>query len=194
MSDAFLIWKYQSVPHACVLQDLRGLEETFRLMEGVPMLAGYPSDVQFHMNPDFPDDLLLVDNSLNSDLCIVASGRLQQALRKRELAKVEYLPVAIIDHKGGTAANDYCIVHPLEPVDCVDRAQSVFKVSRIEPDRIDRFKKLVIDAARVPKDRYIFRLKGFWDIVVVRAELAAELDKEKFTGLGWLPIEKYPEK
>jgi hypothetical protein len=194
VADEYVIWKYKSVPFACVLKPLVGLEKSFRLLEGVPLQNGFPGTVQFHMDPDFPNDLVLPDNLLNPDFCIVASGRLAAALRARNVAHVEYLPVTIIDHKGRAASTECVIVHPVEPVDCIDTAQSVFDCSRINKTRINSFKKLVLDTTRIPADRKIFRLKGFWKAVVVRLDLMQALSKEGFTGLGWLPIQDYPEK
>ena len=194
MNDDFVIWKYATVPSACVLKPLVGLDKSFRLLEGVPLHNGFPTTVQFHMDSDFPNDLVLPDNLLNPDFCIVASDRLAAALKARNVAHMEYLPVTIIDHKGRTASSKHVIVHPVEPVDCIDAAQSVFDLSRINKNRINSFKKLVLDTTRIPADRQIFRLKGFWKIVLVRLDLAQSLGKEGFSGLGWLPIQDYPEK
>ena len=89
MSDEYVIWKYESVPFACVLKPLVGLDNSFRLLEGAPIQNGFPNTVQFHMDPDFPNDLVMPDNLLNPDLCIVASGRLAAALHARNVALVE---------------------------------------------------------------------------------------------------------
>jgi uncharacterized protein DUF1629 len=192
MPHDYLVWKYQPVPGACILQDLDGFEDTFRLAQGEPLAATFPADVRFHMNPDFPNDLLLADNLENTDLCLVVSAKLREALEKRKLSHVEYLPVSIINHRGRVASKDYSIVHPLNPVDCIDRDKSVFKESRIIPGRIDRFKKLVVNKARIPEDRTLFHMKDFSDIAVVRNDLAKALDAERFRGLGWQPLAQYP--
>src|ERR1700745_1396290 len=121
MSDSFLIWQYQSVPFACVLKAFVGIDKKFRLYEGVPLEASFPAGVQLKMHPDFPTALLLIDTCQNASMCIVASKSVQTFLRSKDLQKVEYLPVSIIDHKGQVASKDYCIVHALDPVDCIDR-------------------------------------------------------------------------
>ena len=193
MKDNFLIWKYKSVDGACVLKDLRGLEKTFRLNNGTPLAAGFPGDVAFHMHPDFPTDLLLVDNLLNSDMVIVASKRLQDCVRAQSPSEVEYLPVKIIDHKGRIASKDYAIIHPVRPVDCIDKQHSVFETNPIDPDDIETLEKLVIDEAKIPADRRLFRMQGFWGMTLVRNALAAAIAAGGFSGVEFLSIDDYPE-
>jgi hypothetical protein len=190
----YVIWKYTKVPFASVLEPLQGMDDSFKLLQGVPLQEGFPDGVEFHMDPDFPNNLALPDNIRNLDLVILGGARLAASLQARKLEKVEYLPVSIIDHKDRPAGPGYMIVHPIDPVDCVDTSQSVFKLSPIDESNFDSFSKLVLDTKRIPKERSCFRLKGFWDIVVVRKDLAESLDKEAFSGLGWLPIQDYPEK
>ena len=193
MSDEFFVWQHGRVADACVLNRFAGLEDAFRLRQGVPLLDGLPSDVAFHMDPDFPNNLRLVDNLLNSDRAIVVSPTLRDWLEKRRIPQVEYLPVSIIDHRGRVASADYVIVHPIGPVDCIDRDQSEFSESRITPGQISRFRKMVIDDRRVPADREIFRLQGFWGATLVRANLVSDLSEGAFTGLSFLPVSQYPE-
>jgi hypothetical protein len=193
MSDEYCVWQYRTVADACVLNKFSGLEDAFRLRQGVPLLDGFPGDVAFHMDPDFPNNLRLVDNLLNSDRAIVASPALRDWLDKRQIPDVEYLPVSIIDHRGRVASADYVIVHPIGPVDCIDRDQSEFSESRITPGQISRFRKMVIDDRRVPADRQIFRLQGFWGATLVRANLVSDLSEGAFTGLSFLPVSQYPE-
>jgi len=190
----YAIWKYTKVPFDAVLGPLKGLEQRSRLLKGVPLQKGFPDGVEFRMDPDFPNDLVVPDNILNLNMLVLVSARLAASLQARNLEKVEYLPVSIIDHKGRSAGPGYVIVHPIDPVDCIDTSLSVFKLSPIDPNNFDSFKKLVLDTTRIPDDRWCFRLKGFWDIVVVRKDLAESLDKEAFSGLGWLQIQDYPEK
>jgi hypothetical protein len=118
---------------------------------------------------------------------------LRDWLVKRQIPKVEYLPVSIVDHRGRVASADYVIVHPVEPVDCIDRERSEFSESRITPGQISRFSKMVIDEARVPADREIFRLQGFWGATLVRAGLVRDLSAAGFSGLSFLPVSNYPE-
>lgn len=193
MASNFLIWKYKSVADACALKDLRGLEKSYRLNNGTPLAADFPGDVAFHMDPDFPNDILIVDNILNADMVIVASKRLQECIQAHLPPAVEFLPVEIIDHKGRAASRDHAIVHPIHPVDAIDKQRSVFETNLIDPDDIESFEQLVLDEAAIPDDRTLFRLKRFWGLTLVRRDLADALSKEGFSGLSWLRIEDYPE-
>jgi hypothetical protein len=192
MKGSYVIWQYESVDGACALGELRGLEKTFRLNNGTPLAAQWPAEVAFHMHPDYPNDILLVDNVLNGDMVIVASKRLQECVRGHAPPDVEYLPVSIVDHKGRVASADYAIIHPVNPVDCVDKGNSVFDVSLINPKKIDTFKKLVLDETKIPPARSFFRLLGFWRITLVRQDLAKAIDAMGLSGLSWLDIEDYP--
>jgi hypothetical protein len=193
LNSNFVIWKYKSVPDACVLKDFRGLEKTFRLNNGTPLAQGFPSDVSFHMDPDFPNDLLIVDNVLNADMVIVASQRLCEAVRSLVPSGVEYLPVNIVDHKGRVASKDHCIIHPVHPVDAIDKDQSVFETNILDDDDIESFEKLIVDESRIPADRKLFRLLGFWGLTLVHRDVAKALDQQGFKGLGWQRLEDYPE-
>jgi hypothetical protein len=192
MKGSYLIWRYESVDGACVLGALRGLEKTFRLNDGTPLAAQFPGDVAFHMHPDYPNDLLLVDNLLNRDMVIVASRRLQECVREHAPADVEYLPVSIVDHKGRIASKDYSIIHPVNPIDCIDMGNSVFEADLIDANDIESFDKLVLDETKIPPARSLFRLRGFWEITLVRQDLAKAIDAMGLSGLSWLDVEDYP--
>lgn len=192
MSSDFLVWQYGSVPGAAVFTELRGFEDIFRFDTGQPLRAEFPGDAAFHMNPDFPSDLLLPDNVGNSLQTLLVSARLHEALVAADLGAVEYLPVSIVDHKGRVASPSHVIVHPVGLVDCIDMAQSVYKPHRIVKGKIDKVTKLVIDAARVPADRQLFKLKGFGTPVIVRRAFAEKLVQGAFSGLEWLDLNDYP--
>ncbi|OAI16084.1 hypothetical protein A1359_08690 [Methylomonas lenta] len=194
MSNSFVIWQYKSVAGACVLKQLEGIEDQFRLRNGTSLQSEFPTNVLYRMHPDFPNDLLLVDNLLNSKMIIVASEKLKNEIESFHMPKVEYLKIGILDHKNRIASDSYHIIHPIDPVDCIDRSQSIFEEDLIDPESIDSFKRLVIDETQVPSDRQIFRLKGFWDITLVRRKLAETLTDKGFSGLDWLEIPDYPKK
>jgi hypothetical protein len=190
--DNYVIWNSEPVPHECVLKDFTGFDATNTLFHGIPLAKAFPPGAAFHMDPDFPNDLLLTDNLLNTDACMVVSSRLADALKMQGVEHLEYLPVRIIDHKGKVASKDYFVLNSLELVDCIDREKSKFTENAIVPGRISRFEKLVIDESRIPADRPLFRMKDFARIALATKALANALNREKFAGLGWLPISEYP--
>jgi hypothetical protein len=193
MSDNYVIWRYKLLKHGAALTNLRGLERAFRLTDGTPLAASFPADVSLQFNPDFPNDLLLADNMKNTSSLAIVSERLAAVVRDQVTTGIELLPVSLLDHKGGVASKDYFIVHPVDPLDCIDREQSVFEESLIARGEIEFFDRLVLDDTRIPAERKVFRLKGFPDIILVQRELAEHLDGQGMSGLGWLPIDEYPE-
>lgn len=192
MDKEFLIWRYRSEPGAAVLNELRGFEDIFRFDTGAPLEAEFPADTAYHMNPDFPNDLLLPDNVRTADQVLLVSQRLHEALMATGVPQVEYLPLRIVDHKGRVASASHVIVHPLGLVDAIDMTQSEYQPHRFVKGRIDKVKKLVIDPARVPPDRQLFKLKGFGVPVIVRRSLAERLSASGFSGLEWLDVAEFP--
>jgi hypothetical protein len=194
VSSKCVMWRYAAADGAVVLQEFAGVSEKYPLHDGEPLAAGFPADAAFHMHPDFPTNLLLQDCVLNSDMCIVVSERLKQALEALAPPLVEYLPVAIIDHKGRKLPQPFFIVHPVDPVDCIDRDASGAEMDEIlDPDSIESVQQMVLDESRIPDGRSLFRLKHYWGAVVARRELADALSAGGFSGLRWLELDQYPE-
>jgi hypothetical protein len=188
----YLIWESRAVPNVCTLDELRGFEDTLELNKGVPWAAKFPADVAFTMHPDFPNNTLLGDNLINNEMLLVVSKRLKEFLEARALPKVEYLQVTIVNHKGRPASRDYFIVHPVDPVDCLDLAKCQAKISRIDGETVQRLKQLALDEARLDPDRQLFRPKFYYDIALARTDLAAAIDAAGFTGIRWVEPEDHP--
>jgi hypothetical protein len=180
-------------PHVCALGDLAGVEKEWELLEGVPRADGFTESATCRMDPEFPRNTLLADNLMNSAMAIIVSPRLKTFLEGKTLPKVEYLPLTILDHKGKPAGRDYCVVHPIEPVDCLDLKRCKPTWSRIEESWINSVESLVVDDRRVPSNRALFRPKAFHRVTIIRRELAEEIEKESFTGIRWLELDEFPE-
>lgn len=194
MADNYLVWMHSNkVKHGCVLGKLSGVEKVFRLKKGVPMAENFPVNAEYSLHMDFPDNLVLTDSLINSDTLIVASPKLRNALEQAGAAKVEYLPVAIRDHKGKILSREYHIAHPVETVDCIDREASGARPSPILPANVDGVDKLVLRDDQIPADRQLFRITGFPDVTIIRCDLAESLDKAGLTGFRWLEPSSYPE-
>ncbi|MER2564706.1 MAG: DUF1629 domain-containing protein [Myxococcaceae bacterium] len=114
------------------------------------------------------------DSLLNVESIRIVSARLGAALAEAE-PKVELLRVPIIDKK--TTEQVYFFANVLEHVDCLDREAS--GVKRMLGDEIARLERVVIDEARVPAERQLFRVARYSKAHVVRRSLA-----ERLTGAG----------
>jgi hypothetical protein len=189
-----LVWMHSNkVKHACVLGKLTGVDDAYDLDAGISFEGRFPRDAEYSLHPDFPNDLVLTDSLINSDGLIVVSAKLRKVFEKHVVPKVEYHPVLIRDHKGKVFSQDYCILHPIDPIVCLDHEASGASPSFILPDVVDSVEKLVLDREQVPADRPFFRIAGFHQATLVRRDLAAELDKGRYTGFRWLELSAYPE-
>ena len=189
----FLIWAHKRVPNACVVKQFRGLENAWQLKECIPRAEGFPDDVTFGMDPDRPYDTLLTDSLKNIERLIVASRRLAEFFQARPLNHVEYLPVSILDHRGRVAAPDYFVIHPVEPVECLDAVKSNADWSSLNEGTIDSVERLVIDSSKVDASRELFRMRFFFDLIIVRRGLAESINAMNFTGVRWIELSDYPE-
>lgn len=188
-----VIWGRERVDGACMLYKLSGVEKVFQLLDGIPRAAGFPADATYAMDPNFPDDMLLTDSLNNPDMLIVVSEPFRQLIASKATRGVEYLPVAIIDHKGKVAGRCY-IVHPIEPLDCLDLDRCEPRRSRIVKTMIDDVKRLVLDDAKIDPERALFRPRGFPRVVLVRRDLAEAITASGFTGTRWVELDAYPER
>jgi hypothetical protein len=193
MNDDFLIWDSAVVPNACCLAQLVNVDDQFELPKGIRRAAAFPSEAAFTMDPDFPNDTLLTDNLVNTDRLVVVSPKLKAFLESQRLAKVEYLPVTILNHKGRPASRDYFIVHPVDLAACVDTERSDVEWSVIDPTSIDSATRLVIDETALDPEVALFRPRPFYDVVLVRRPLAEAIDAQRFSGIRWIELSSYPE-
>ncbi|MGK3961292.1 DUF1629 domain-containing protein [Sorangium sp. So ce1667] len=191
--SSYVIWGRERVDGACMLYKLSGVEKVFQLLNGVPRAAGFPGDATYSMDPNFPDDMLLTDSLNNPDMLIVVSERLRQLIASKATRGVEYLPVTIIDHKG-KAAGRYTIVHPIEPLDCLDLDRCEPRRSRIVKTMIDDVKRLVLDDSKLDPERALFRPLGFPRVVLVRRDVADAISAGGFSGTRWVELDAYPER
>lgn len=189
-----LVWMHSNeVKNGCVLGNLSGIDSIYDLNEGVSFEGRFPSDAKYSLHADFPNNLVLTDNLINSDGLMVVSSRLKVNLENRGLKDVEYHSVEIRDHKGRVFSKDYFILHPVKPVECLNHEASGANASLILPSVIDNVDELVLHEEQVPLDRQLFRIAGFPDATLIRRDLAEDLNNAQFTGFRWLELSDYPE-
>jgi|ERR1051326_8151246 hypothetical protein len=195
MKPDFLIWMFDSqFPHACSLEPMEGFEEVFHLWAGEKLEQQFPTNARFTMRADRPTATVLTDSLHNNQRLLVISEGLKEFLQASDVPQLEFLKVAVRNHKGKVVPEKYYIINPLDPVDCLDRVASKAKVSRINKNRIDSIKKLVLNPSALPGDRRMFRIASFPPVHLVRRDLSDAITKKGFTGIRWLETSKYPEK
>jgi len=191
MSIDYVFWAARRLENVCQLVDLQGVEREWELDEGVPRSASFPDGATLRMDPNYPYHTLLADNLLNTERLIVASGKLKTFLESRQLAEVEYLPVKVLNHKNRPVDVQYYIIHPVNPVDCLDLEQSGPRWSAIDTTRIKALNRFVIVESKIDKGREMFRPKHFHRATLVKRTLAEAIDKEGFTGIRWFELDQF---
>lgn len=186
----YVVWRFHRVPNSCVLDQLSGVLKTYQIRKGIPRAEGFPSDAKFSLDPDFPNDTLLVDAFDNVYRMVLISPALKKFLDTRGLVNVEFLPVTIMDHKGKPRAN-YFIVHPICPVECLGLAASGAKWHPVNKETIDTVERLVLEPDKIDPNLQIFKIKFYYDYVLLRKDLADAITAEGFTGIRWVGTDDF---
>jgi hypothetical protein len=186
--NQFVEWDPCSVKDGAVLTNLQGVDRVFALDDGESVVNGFPQGAHFRFDPEFKRDTLPVDFYINVDSMMVCSNRAKEFISASGPEAVEYLPVTVFDHKGKALAERHWIVHPINPPDCIDLASSKVTWSSLDPDSIQRFRHLELDAARVPAARQLFRPKACPRLLALRRPFAEALVQQGFSGARWKEI------
>jgi hypothetical protein len=191
MKSNFVIWTNKVIPDTCSLYELIGVEKQYQLRKGISRSLNFTDQAAFVMHPDRPNDTILTDNLYNIELLIVGSRRLRSFLEERDVPQLDYLPVRILNHKLKLVSRDYCIINPLDPVDCIDLQKSEARMDPMNTATIDGVARLVIDESKVREGRVLFRPKGFYWVILIHRQLAEAIDACGFTGVGWTELDAF---
>jgi len=189
--DDFVIWENEYNEGSCVIQNPEGFGEQHMLMEGVGLLNQWPDNVVCRMDTEYPKDIQLTDNVYGGNF-VVVSGRLKaQIALLAGASEVEFLPVAILNHKGRVASKDYFILNPIGTIDCIDVKESGVVWNAINTSHISRVKKLVLRNEAVPTEVSVFRPTHLNRRILVRRSLAYRVSSDGFTGLSFQEPAKF---
>ena len=159
------------------------------MWEGKPFNGKFPPDVEFAMDPDFPDNTILTDSLQNNYNLIVASDRLADFFEKFPVPLVERLSVAIRNHKGNISCH-YNLLNPLNAVDCLDYEASGAVTSKVIKTQVITAKRLVLRDSTIDNERLLFRIAGYPKMRLVRSDFAEALLTAGFTGIRFQEIDK----
>lgn len=189
----YLVWEWKYDEDACTLSSIVGFEDSHLLNRGKSLESQFPDDVTVNMDPAHPESIELRD-FIPLDDVQVCSMRVVEFLRAQDLSNVEYLPVAVVNHKGKVASKDYFIVNPTHVQPCLDPAASKARRSAIDPTIFLTIRRLVLDPARITPPNpaiKIFRPDEYFPPVLVARGLAEGLQEEGFTGFLFTEIEDF---
>lgn len=170
---------------------IENFSRSYKLLKGREIADEFPSDAAYRMNRDFPDDLGLEDAAFNLDQQLIVSERLRAFLEGREVPSIEYLPVAMLNHKGRPVEQAYAIANLLTHVDCVDKEATEHEWNALDDTAMIKVKNLTIDPTLVPEDVPLFRLVHVTDVIGVRRDLAEAMEAGGFTGLSFTDFADY---
>jgi hypothetical protein len=189
-SVPYVIWQFEDVAHSLVLDRLHGVDDIFELVEGTPRAGTFPPDARFTPDPDFPNDMGLVDSFTNTYNLTVISTKLKEFIEDKHPEKVEYLPVTLLNHKS-RPAGEYFILHPVDPVDALDIEQSGAEWDVVDETVIDSIQRIVLSPDKLDVNRQIFKLKHLYDVLLVHTDFAKAIDENGFTGIKWVNCENF---
>jgi hypothetical protein len=187
----YVLWDTVRPPYVCALGGLEGVPRLFELKDGVSRAKDFDEHAHFQMSPTYPYDIRLADSLKNADRLVVASRRLKEFLEGRGLDHVEYLPVAILNHKGRVASREYHVIHLTDPIDCLDIPKCRATQSMLIPEDILDVEELVLEPTRLDQDRLLFRAQYYDRPVFVRRDLAAEIENGGFVGIRFAELTDY---
>ncbi len=192
--DDAVIWTAAAVPGACRLTELRGYDQDHWLTRGDPLATTWPNNVRYGMDPQSPQDMLLLDAVPARRPIIVASQRLADFLAAAvPSGTIELLPLTLVNHKKRVVKERYLIVNPLGQQDCLDIKKCGVTWSEIARDTIDELKRLAIDLRRIEPGVAIFRPRYYRRLILLRRSLAQAIDAAGFTGVSWTEPADYRE-
>jgi hypothetical protein len=115
--------------------------------------------------------------------------RFVEIVRQLGEMRLQEFPITVRDRRGETKIDAIVGVVTLDNVPCLDRTASKFEVDEDDPEEIDEMKSLVLDEARIPADRHLFRVAEFISALIVSRPLAERLTANGITGVRF--SEKY---
>jgi hypothetical protein len=105
---------------------------------------------------------------------LIISKRLKDAMSAVNQGPVQYLPLAIYNHKKRLASDDYFIVNPLGTMDVLDT--SVSEIEYLDGEVVE-ITKYVLDPQKVMQVPDVFRIKEEPEAYVVSERVVDEWRK-----------------
>jgi hypothetical protein len=164
--------------------------DEWKLNEGEPAAGWFPEDVTYRLSRDHGSRV--GDFVANASRLLLVSGRLRQFLEQHAPgSRIEFLPTRLRSAKGKLLEEPFFVANPIGSVACMDAGKSDVQWSPISKDQVFRFRRLVLDASKIPPDLNLFRLAEQTELILVRRELAQEILDSDFTGMMFIDLEEY---
>jgi hypothetical protein len=161
---------------------------SWRVHKGVALAPDWPEDAKLFMNKENPGIKL---SSLlgNTRSMLLASKELTEILQEHcQNQEIEYLPLAIYDHRKRVRSRDYFLVNPLGSVDCLDLQASEIVWDKNDPTNVIRVNKYVLQRDKVAEAPPLFRIQHDPSEYVLRTDLAKAIYDRKPTNISWTKL------
>ncbi len=151
----------------------------YKIGFGEKLGSDWSANARLIMDPDFPG--LKLSSVLGNSCAFIVAHRDVGAVMGEFFPDIEFLPVAIINHRKKAVSSDYVIVNVLGTVDCLDETAS--KVKRSPKGNFAGMGAPIIDARRVPTNSHLFRFSQSPADLIISFDLGKALAAKKFTNL-----------
>lgn len=172
------------IPHACSIGSPGNAPGLYKIWEGLPYAEEAPDDLSATMKED-PDRTLRFDTLGNTQRLLVVSKCVRDFLKDAKVTAIEYIPIQIRDHNGTPISERYWIINVLDPIDCLNKEESVYSEHPMDDSLFVNIKKIVLNDS---PNRKIFRIEGI-DEIIFSNDLISEMSH--FTNMDWCPLEEY---
>jgi hypothetical protein len=190
MTTDHVVLTHAPSEHAFVLKALSPVPKKWQVVEGVSRADGWPADVTHTVDPDYPHDMTLDDVFRSPAQVFLVSPALKDFLVARSIPSVEFLPVTLLNHKKKPAAN-YFILHPVDPVDCLDDAASGAQPDPMAPSQVYKIQRIEMKPAAVDPSLEMFRIDRLYQHIIVKSSLAHAIEAAGFTGVSWTELSDF---
>ncbi|MBJ6761925.1 hypothetical protein JGU66_14215 [Myxococcaceae bacterium JPH2] len=165
-------------------------ENGYLLTEGVSCRDWFPEGLVFDLSKE--DGSKLTDSIPNTSALLVVSEKLKGILeRETTRGTIEFLSVRLRTPRKKVLAAPYFIANVLSTVACMDAKKSDFTMDSIIKDQVHRFRRLVLQEKKIPKDTKVFRLAEQAQLILVREDLGQTILDEDCTGMFFQDLDDY---
>jgi hypothetical protein len=167
----------------------KGSPADWKFDEGISLARAFPRNGSVIFSRNFLQLRKLLDFQPNILNTLIVSARARKVIEALGVTNAEFLPVAVKDHKGKVAAEDYAILNLLGGEDAIDMERSRFQMNRIDKDQVARFFELAVNPKGIDADARLFRCSRARRVFLVRQDARDALARAGLTGLRMVPAE-----
>ncbi|RKH41554.1 imm11 family protein [Corallococcus sicarius] len=165
-------------------------DKDYLLDEGIPCKDWFPKELIFDLDKEGGSKL--TDSIPNAFSLLVISSKLKGILERQAPANpIEFLPVRLRTPRKKILEPSYFIANVQGTVACMNAKKSDFVMDSILKTQVQRFRRLVLDEKKIPKDVKIFRLAEMPSLILVREDLGQDILDEDCEGMTFQDLDDY---